>query len=104
MKAIDRCKETLNGERCKKARFHDFETNQNPDEVHQGDFSAWKGKGDKVTVLAKAKGAVPCIRKSALRQVDKLLRLADRHAAVGGEHTKTAKAIIEFVEKGLKRG
>jgi hypothetical protein len=104
MKAKDRCKAVLNGERCEKARFHDFETAPERDEVHEGAFTRWRGEGESRRVLAKVQGAMPRIRRGALRKVDKLIAHAGRLADQGGAGRKQAIAVLDFVGKGLTRG
>jgi hypothetical protein len=95
-----RCKENFQGDRCKKEANHQLSVAENPDPQHQGSFTIWEGEGDSKKVLAKAQGAIPCIRRDGLRKAKKL----EWYAQSGRVSAKQAIEIMDFVVKGLTRG
>ena len=67
MKSSLRCKFNHQGDRCKKATGHDFETAIDRDPVHVGNFIAWKNDG---TIVLQMRAEAP----KRNRRLNRMLR------------------------------
>jgi hypothetical protein len=108
MRAIDRCKEHFQGDRCKKERMHAAETHPNRDHFHQGSFTAWSGEGDSKKVEAQTRPFVKVRRSRTANRVFRALcgKQANR-ALVGTKEAPARKALLQMVFdhfKGASRG
>ncbi len=65
-----RCKEHFQGDRCRKDAHHDSNVAMTPDSVHVGQFSSWKGEGDKQEKLMQSQA--PILRRD--RQLERYMR------------------------------
>lgn len=92
MKSSERCKNTFQGDRCKRERGHETSSTDNPN-VHFGQFTMWNEQGE----LLKVQGAQPRKRNRTFnRAVRNLtsLPLKTLHPVIRGDLQKHVDSII----------
>lgn len=98
MKAADRCKETRQGDRCKKLAGHHFSVSAEPDPIHMGNFAAWKGEGDDKTLLAGFKNKAP----KRNRKANRFLKSFDPENALAYGGHNVGIALMDSLAKYFK--
>lgn len=91
MRSIYRCKETYQGDRCKRERNHETESKDNPS-IHFGDFSLWSKDG----AVLKKEGAQ--IRHKRNRQANRAIRLLPT-LEYKSTNTQIRQSILDHLNK-----
>lgn len=94
MKSVYRCKETFQGDRCKREGDHTTASQDNPN-VHAGEFTMWNDQG----VLLKVQGAQPRKRSRsanrAIRQIGQI-NINEKNPLVRAEMIRTLGNLEKF--------
>lgn len=98
MRASERCQSHFQGDRCKKAKSHEFSTAMDPDPVHLGNFTAWNQAGQPV---ARLQNKAP----KRNRRVNRMIRTLGASEVIASQiGRKPMIAMLEGVIKYLRGG